>query len=190
MSRISSARRDLDGHWPCNELWDFHLSRMSNDLALVLHQTGKAHAEACCLLYKASFGQGQTEGADDLCKYAFNGPYSLSIQYLLGLGLELMLKSAIAAWDSEVDAEFLRNNVGHDLVVALDQAEQRGFKSQAAHLRELVEILRDPYRKHWFRYERPPQMKLPGDFDQVVATLTALESELRAKQKPDAPAGD
>ena len=74
MSRISSARRDLDGHWPCNELWDFHLSRMSNDLAHVLHQTGKAHAEACCLLYKASFGQGQTVGADDLFKYAFYGP--------------------------------------------------------------------------------------------------------------------
>lgn len=56
---------------------------------MVLYQNGKAHAEASCLLYAASFEQAEREGAEDRAKYAFNGPYSLSVQYLLGLGLEL-----------------------------------------------------------------------------------------------------
>lgn len=154
---------------------------MSSTLASVLHQNGKAHAEASCLLYSASFDQAEREGVEDRAKYAFNGPYSLSVQYLLGLGLELMLKSAIVAWDPKATAEFLRKEVSHDLVTALDAAERRGFKSQAPHLRELVEILRDPYKQHWFRYERPDQFRLPGDFDQVVETLKVLEGELATK---------
>lgn len=97
-----------------------------------------------------------------------------------------MLKSAIVAWDPKADAEYLRKEVGHDLIKSLDEAERRGFKSQAPHLRELAEILRDPYKQHWFRYERPDQFKLPGDFDQVVETLKLLESELATKLKPDA----
>lgn len=163
---------------------------MSNDLAEGLYQTGKAHAEASCLLYKASIGQGEAEGADDLLKYAFNGPQSLSIQYLLGLGLELMLKSAIVAWDGEVDASYLQSKVGHDLVTALDEAEKRGLQPQDAYLRKVVEILREPYRRHWFRYERPQQMMLPSDFDQLVQMLAALEGQLAAKLKPDEAAGD
>lgn len=71
-------------------------------------------------------------------------------------------------------------------MISLDAAEQRGFKSQAPHLRELVEILRDPYKQHWFRYERPDQFKLPGDFDQVIETLKVLESEIAMKLKPSA----
>lgn len=152
-------------------------------LAVVLHQNGKAHAEASCLLYAASFDQAKREGVEDRAKYAFNGPYSLSVQYLLGLGLELMLKSAVVAFDPKADAEYLRKELGHDLVASLDQAERRGFKSQAPHLRKLVELLRDPYKQHWFRYERPDQFELPGDFDQVVETLKVLEGELATKLK-------
>lgn len=150
-----------------------------SELAAVLHETGKSHGEAACLLYSASYEQGVREGEKNLAKYAFNGPFSLSVQYLLGLGLELMLKSIIAAADPEVDAKWLQNNVGHDLVAALDQAEHRGFKTKAGHLRELVELMREPYRLHCFRYERPLQMKLAGDFDQIVEVLTILEGEAR-----------
>lgn len=154
---------------------------MSNDLARALHDTGKAHAEASCLLYAASFEQAKRESVEDREKYAFNGPYSLSVQYLLGLGLELMLKSAIIACDAGADSEYLQKEVRHDLVAALDQAERRGFHSEAPHLRDLVTLLREPYRQHWFRYERPEQFKLPGNFDQVVETLTILEKEVAAK---------
>lgn len=154
---------------------------MSIDLAKALHQTGKAHAGASCLLYGSSLEHAENEGIEDAQRYAFNGPNSLSIQYLLGLGLELMLKSAIVAWDLSVDATYLQQTVGHDLTKALDEAEGRGFTSEAPNLRQLLEILRDPYKKHWFRYERPPQFNLPGDFDQVVETLTVLENELAKK---------
>jgi hypothetical protein len=46
----------------------------------------------------------------------------------------------------------------------------------------------DPYKQHWFRYERPEQFHLPADFDQVVETLNVLESELATKLKPADPA--
>ena len=154
---------------------------MSNALATLLHDTGKAHAEASCLLYRASLEQAERDEIEDRVTYAFNGPFSLSTQYLLGLGIELMLKSAIVAWDPKVDAEYLRKEISHDLVTALDEAERRGLKSEAPHLREIVEILRDPYKKHWLRYEHPPTFNLPADFDQIVATLTVLESELANK---------
>lgn len=151
---------------------------MSIELAKQLHQTGKAHAWTSCLLYRASVDYAEDEGFEDAQAYAFNGTPSLSIHYLLGLGLELMLKSAIVAWDPEVDAEYLRTTIGHDLVKALDDAEIRGFASQAPYLRGLVELLRAPYRQHWFRYQRPEQMNLPGDFNQVVETLKVFESEV------------
>jgi hypothetical protein len=150
-------------------------------LASELHQTGKAHSWSSCLLYRASIHYAEDEGIEDPQAYAFNGTPSLAIHYLLGLGLELMLKSAIAAWDPAVDAGYLRDAIGHDLVKALDEAEARGFASQAPHLRELVELLRKPYRQHWFRYERPDQIPLPGDFDQVVETLATFESDLADK---------
>jgi hypothetical protein len=146
-----------------------------------LHITGKAHAEASCLLYKASIEQGEDEGADDPIAFAFNGPYSLSVQYLLGLGLELMLKSAIVAWDQKVDSDYLQKKVGHDLLTALKEAEHRGFTSQSRYLRDIVEVLHAPYKQHWLRYERPKRFNLPADFDQVVEALTVLENDLATK---------
>lgn len=154
---------------------------MSIELAKQLHQTGKAHAWTSCLLYRASVRYAQEEDFEDPQAYAFNGTPSLSIHYLLGLGLELMLKSAIVAWDQEVDAEYLRNEIGHDLIRALDRAEARGFETQAPHLRALLKLLRAPYKQHWFRYSRPEQMDLPGNFEQVVETLEIFENEIAEK---------
>ena len=102
---------------------------MSIALAKELHQTGKAHAWSSCLLYRASIRHAEDEGIEDPQAYAFNGTPSLAIHYLLGLGLELMLKSAIVAGDAAVDDACLRNTIGHDLVRALDEAEARGFAS-------------------------------------------------------------
>ena len=54
----------------------------------------------------------------------------------------MMLKSAIVAWDPEADAEYLRKEIGHDLVTALDEAERRGLKSEVPHLREQSAVVR------------------------------------------------
>lgn len=157
-------------------------------LATELYRSGKAHAGAACLLYRASIDYAASdegiEPLEDRIKYAFNGPNSLSLHYLLGLGLELMLKAVIAALDAEVDAKFLQNEVGHDLARALDEAERRGFKSEAQHLRELVALLRDPFKKHWFRYERPEEIPLPGEFDEVVEVLKIFDPEVAAIAEP------
>ena len=153
---------------------------MSIELAKELCHTGRSHAAASCLLYRATVEHAVVEGIEDTASHAFNGPNSLSIQYLLGLGLELMLKSAIVACDPDVDAKYLQNKVGHDLVGALDEAEKRGFVSEAPNLREILEVLRAPYKQHWFRYERPEQFQLPADFDQIVEALPVLEEALQA----------
>lgn len=154
---------------------------MSIELAKQLHESGKAHAWTACLLYRASLEHAEDEGFEDPLAYAFNGTPSLSIHYLLGLGLELMLKAATVAWDPNVDRAYLKNTIGHDLSKALDEAEARGFATQAPHLRALVELLCAPYKQHWFRYERPEQMNLPGNFDEVVNTLTVFEGEIAEK---------
>lgn len=153
---------------------------MANELAALLHDNGSAHASAACLLYRASLEQADRENVEDRARYAFNGPYSLSVQYLLGLGIELMLKAVIAAGDRAVDGDFLRKRVGHDLAVALEMAEQAGL-AEEAQLRDLVGVLREPYRQHWLRYERPAQFALPDDFDEVVKVLTDLEHEVAVK---------
>ena len=156
---------------------------MSAELAAQLYRSGKAHAAASCLLYRAAVehAKASEEIKDDPLDFAFNGTYSLSIHYLLGLGLELLLKAIIAACDPEVDEKYLKTEVGHDLVKALDEAEHRGFKSEAYHLREMAELLREPYKQHWLRYKQPARMPLPGDFDQVVRLLVIFDSEVAAK---------
>jgi hypothetical protein len=154
---------------------------MSIELAEQLHTAGKGHAWAACLLYRASLEYAGSQDLEDPEAFAFNGPASLSVHYLLGLGLELMLKAAVAGCDEGVDRAYLQNTIGHDLTKALDEAEAREFVSQAPHLKDLLELLREPYKQHWFRYERPTHMNLPGDFVQVEATLEVLESELAAK---------
>jgi len=58
------------------------------------------------------------------------------------------------ALDPDAGAKYLQKEVGHDLLAALDQAEHRGFASQTDDLRQVVDVLREPYRQHWLRYGR------------------------------------
>ncbi|WP_417593069.1 hypothetical protein [Parasphingorhabdus sp.] len=150
-------------------------------MALQLYETGRSHALASDLLYRSAIIEGQDrDDTSDPEHFAFNGTYSLSIHYLLGLGLELMLKSAIVAWGGRHDDKSLRD-VGHDLIKALDTAEAVGFESHAPNLRDLLKVLQEPFKQHWFRYGRPDDFPLPGDFAQVVATLEVLDEEIRVR---------
>ncbi|NLR69335.1 hypothetical protein HGI47_00415 [Novosphingobium sp. ERN07] len=152
---------------------------MTIEFARMLFESGRSHALSSDLLYRAAYQEAVDLGHADPTLFAFNGSYSLSTHYLLGLGLELMLKSAIVAWGGEADERALRN-IGHDLVNALDAAEAAGFNSEAPNLRNLLEVLNEPFKQHWFRYERPENFALPGDFGQVVETLLILDDEIRA----------
>lgn len=153
---------------------------MSIDRAKDLYHTGRSYGGACCLLYRATIDYAHEEGIEDGEAYVFNGPNSLAITYLLGLSLELMLKGVVVALDPNADANYLQKEIGHDLVAALDEAEHRGFISRADNLRQLVDVLRQPYRQHWLRYERPDRFNLPDNFDQIVAILGSLEEDVGA----------
>ncbi|WP_206240180.1 hypothetical protein [Novosphingobium terrae] len=151
---------------------------MTGDLAGTLYRTGRAHAAAACLLYAAAVQHASVEDLADPVDHVFNGQNSLSIMHLLGLGMELMLKAAVVMNDAGADETFLRDKIGHDLLKAISEAEKRGFTSTAPYLADIAKLLHDPYRKHWLRYGRPDQFALPGDFDQVVAMLEGMETEL------------
>ncbi len=154
---------------------------MKNNLALQLFDTGRSHALASDLLYRSAFAQGLELNEPDPENFAFNGTYSLSTHYLLGLGLELMLKAAIVFYDETYDEKKLREKIGHNLILALDTAEAVGFKSEAPSLRDILTVLQTPFNQHWFRYGRPEKFALPGDFGQVVLALEVLDGELRAR---------
>lgn len=153
---------------------------MTTDLAQQLFETGRSHALASDLLYRSAILDGEDRKIPDPEHFAFNGTYSLSTHYLLGLGLELMLKAAIVEWGGTADEKMLRD-IGHDLIKALDTAEAVGFKSQAPNLRDILNVLNEPFKQHWFRYGRPEKFGLPGDFTQVVAALDILDGELRER---------
>jgi hypothetical protein len=151
-----------------------------------LFESGRSHGLSAVLLYQAARSEAEERGLDvDL--YAFNGTYSLSVNHLLGLGLELMLKAAIVALRPGTDDRFLRD-LGHDLIVVHDTVEGLGFRSDAEHLREILEVLREPYQRHYFRYQRPAEFPLPGDFNQVGEVLRVLDEELHALLGLDLPA--
>ena len=115
----------------------------------------------------------------DPALFAFNGPYSLSVHYLVGLGLELILKAIIVARDPSMGEIELRRSIGHNLVAALDAVEAAGFESDAPYLRDVVETFNVPYQSHWLRYDRPDEFSLPGDFEQVLEMFNELDDELR-----------
>lgn len=144
--------------------------------AKYLYESGRAHALAADRLYRAAADDGLVKRPDDPEQWAFNGPYSLSIHYLICLGLELLLKSTYVAYDGPTDKKQLLN-IGHDLELALDEAEKQGFNSEAPRLREIAQILREPYMAHYFRYDRPEEIPLP-DFVQMVEALQTLDGEL------------
>jgi hypothetical protein len=150
---------------------------MPSEFARSLFESGRGHALSADLLYRASIEEGRRREVADPDLFAFNGPYSLSVNYLLGLGLELMLKASLAKQDPSTDDRRLRG-IGHDLLAAFDAAQQAGFTSSAQHLRAILEVMNEPYKAHWFRYDRPAEIPLPGDFSQIVETLEILDAEL------------
>lgn len=153
---------------------------MSLDLARVLFETGRSHAMAAHFLHQSALRDATDSGLEDPEHFAFNGIYSLSQNYLLGLGLELLIKAAIVGWGGPADDRSLRR-IGHDLIAGLDMAEAAGFHSAAPNLRGLLTVMNEPYMAHWFRYERPAQIALPGNMAQVVETLAVLDAELQAR---------
>lgn len=160
---------------------------MSNvELARQLHETGRSHALASHELFKAALSYAEEHGIKDRELFAFNGTFSLSIHYLIGLGLELFLKAAYVAHGGQADAKHLRVAIGHDLLTALEMAKAQGFHSEAPHLDELVEHLREPHKAHFFRYDRPNEIALP-DVDQTVKAFAVLDDELAAMLYPPEP---
>ena len=150
------------------------------DLARQLFESGRAHALASDLLYRSAILHAEQEQIEDIERFAFNGTFSLSTHYLLGLGLELMLKAAMVASGGPSDEKSLRA-IGHDLVKALDSAEAAGFNSEAPNLRGIVDVMSEPFKEHWFRYGRPNNFELPGNWIQVVEALEVLDAELGAR---------
>ncbi len=59
-----------------------------------LYVTGRAHALAAQGLHRVALDFAHENALADPDHCAFNGTYSLSIFYLIGLGLELLLKAA------------------------------------------------------------------------------------------------
>lgn len=159
--------------------------RLTIELARNLYESGRCHALSSSLLYRSAIKDGESRDVADPELFAFNGPYSLSMHLLLGLGLELMLKAAILAWNADADSDYLRDEVGHDLTKALGKAMDAGFKSKAPNLDRMVEVLHQPYKEHWFRYERPEQMALPGDYSEIIEALDILDRELESKLRSD-----
>lgn len=153
---------------------------MTTEMAQQLFESGRSHTLSSELLYRAALNDAEERGLPDPEQFAFNGTFSLSIHYLLGLGLELMLKSAIIAWGGPSDEKSMRK-IGHNLVTAVDVAEEAGFVSEAPNLRAILEVLNEPYMQHWLRYERPKDFPLPGDFTQVVDALEVFDNELKAR---------
>jgi hypothetical protein len=154
---------------------------MTVEIGRILFETGRAHGLSSDLLFRAALEDGHARGLNDPEAFAHNGPHSLSVHYLLGLGLELMLKAAICGCGGDGGDKALRK-IGHDLQVALETATAAGFVSEAPRLDEIVAVINEPYKAHWFRYgqDRPPAFPLPGDFDQVVEMFSVLDDEIRA----------
>ncbi|HYI47615.1 MAG TPA: hypothetical protein VEX35_04040 [Allosphingosinicella sp.] len=152
---------------------------MSIEVAQRLYETGRAHALASDRLYRPAMDDGKERSPENPELFAFNGTYSLSIHYLIGLGLELMLKAAYVACGGSPDDKHLSREIGHDLVRAFELANERGFQSDAPRLREIAEHLNEPYKAHYFRYDRPNEFPLP-DFTQMIEAMEVLDRELEA----------
>ena len=161
------------------------------DLAVAnsLLENGRAHAIAASRLFDYAKTEAEARGLDDPEQFAFNGTYSLSIHYLLGLGIELMLKAAYVSHGGDASAPNLRNAIGHDLLKALNLAEVEGFSTEAPNFREIVEHLRKPYIAHYFRYSRPGKFPLP-DTQQIIDALDVLDREMRERLEWDPIAED
>jgi hypothetical protein len=90
---------------------------MSVEVARSLYRSAQSHALSGNLLYNAALAEALGENHHDPEASVFNGTYSLSIHYLIGLSLELYLKSAYVLRGGAADERSLRA-IGHDLVGA------------------------------------------------------------------------
>jgi hypothetical protein len=149
---------------------------MSIEIARSLYESARAHALSCNLLYVAALNRAVEEDHPDPDRFVFNGTYSLSIHFLMALGLEMYLKAAYV-YHSGAESTKQLKKIGHDLVAALDATEQHGFHSIAPNLRQIVEILREPLLGEYFRYNIPTQMPLPS-VAEVIGTIQVLDDEL------------
>lgn len=156
---------------------------MSVEKAKTLLENGESHALAAAVLFDASHGYGRKIGVpeEEIDKFAFNGVCSLSVHYLVGLGLELLLKAAYIAWGGEDTDQHLRRDIGHDLETALAMAQERGFESRSEHLAELVGYMNEPYKQHFMRYSRPDGNFLPDDMKQVAVVFETVRNEVRER---------
>ncbi len=141
-----------------------------------LYEAGRAHALSSNLLYNGALERAGDDGHPDPTQFAFNGTYSLSVYFLACLGLELYLKAAFVHYSGDGSDSALKG-IGHNLVRALDAAEQAGFHSQAPNLREIVEYLREPHLSESFRYKVPENMELPEVAD-VIGAIQVIDDEL------------
>ena len=155
---------------------------MTIEIARSLYEEARAYALSGELLYNAAMEKSADEQHPDPASSAFNGTYSLSIHYLIGLSLELYLKSAYVLHGGAADDRSLRA-IGHRLVDALNAVEGQGFQSQAPNLREIAEHLNGPFSQHYFRYHRPERMALPVVPD-VYAAFQVLDDELKPQLFP------
>ena len=176
---VRLLERAPKGPLPQNVL--LSLSRpMTTPKAKILLENGAAHALAALVLFRASYDYGRKIGVaeEKIDDFAFNGTCSLSVHYLIGLGLELLLKAAYVAHGGDESDLHLRNEIGHDLEVALRKAQERGYQCQSDQLAELVGYMNRPYKNHVLRYNRPDGMFLPNDIEQVSALFDMLQSEI------------
>lgn len=155
---------------------------MSVEKAKTLLENGEGHALAAVVLFDASYDYGRKIGVPDeeIDTFAFNGVCSLSVHYLVGLGLELMLKAAYIACGGNGDDNHLKA-IGHDLNKAFSKAQELGFESQSEHLGELIDHMNEPYKQHYMRYGRPDGLLLPDNMEQVSAVFDTLRAEVRER---------
>ena len=152
---------------------------MTAEVAEALYNLGKAHALSGNHLFAKALDYAVEQELPDPDHFAFNGTFSLSTYYLLCLGTELLLKAAYVASGGNHEDRHLRNAIGHDLKAALQHAEERGFASAAPRLHDIIDVLNEPYTRHFFRYSNPQTMGLPI-VPEIVESLVVLEEEVEA----------
>lgn len=153
---------------------------MSEGLALQLHQVGRSHALSSFQLYQAAIRYAEDHSLEDPEHFAFNRTFSLSTHYLLGLGLELMLKAAICSIEKEISLNDLKS-LGHNLLKAVIRVKGGGFEHDMAAVRNSAKLMQKPYLSYWLRYKHPEQFPFPGDLAQVQEAFRFYDEALEAK---------
>lgn len=124
-----------------------------------------------------SIDAAQNEGAEDVEKVAFNGPLSPSLHLLIGYGFELNLKVVFLLLGGE-EAELGTKRIGHDLIAALDAAEELGYVSIVPDIRWTLEKLRASHLSHHWRYGGNPTITIPS-LEMTIPRLQQLTREVK-----------